>query len=384
LCAGKVFYWNFVMRSHPIIAASYILILSLATGCAPAVINAPTQMPQATLIQPSPIPTDTVAPTRAPTSLPESTAALPVLITMDNAAGLQSGINLPIANPYRVVWTLGGPSLAVLAEGGVTLFDSQKWQTITAYALPANNMLLDFSPDGHTVAISPDQQQADLIDITSEQTVQTLKPSGQLTYGNFSPDGKTFGIASGDEIAVSLWDVATDELKKNMSGFETAAPTYHFIFSPDGQYIVWIARAHAQVMNIASQQMGPALGHEDFINDLAFTPDGKVLAVGTAGTVNQDIVPIIKLWDPHSGLALETLTPGNNVSSLAFSPDGKLLAVGAANTLMIWNWAEQKQLFTTTIDSQDDRISGVSFSPDGRTLVTLSTGGSMRIWQVRQ
>lgn len=60
--------------------------------------------------------------------------------------------------------------------------------------------------------------------------------------------------------------------------------------------------------------------HRDVVHDIAFSPDGTLLA-----SASRD--QSAKLWDLSTGLEVQHFRESDIVRSVAFSPDGKLLAV---------------------------------------------------------
>jgi len=73
-------------------------------------------------------------------------------------------------------------------------------------------------------------------------------------------------------------------------------------------------------------------GHTEWVNALAISPDGKLLASGSQdGT--------IKLWSLPEGVSLKTLERHTYwINALAISPDGKLLVSGSGdNTIKLWS-----------------------------------------------
>jgi WD40 repeat protein len=120
-------------------------------------------------------------------------------------------------------------------------------------------------------------------------------------------------------------------------------------------------------------------GHQDWVNSVVFSPDGKIIASGSEDNS-------IKLWDAQTGKALRTLNKswwrrGNNAAilSVAFSPDGRLLASGSEdNTIKFWDVNTGK--LRKTLQGEDFWVKSITFSPDGRTVA--SEGDQIKLWDM--
>ncbi|TFH35121.1 MAG: hypothetical protein E4G99_08005 [Anaerolineales bacterium] len=72
-------------------------------------------------------------------------------------------------------------------------------------------------------------------------------------------------------------------------------------------------------------------GHRSFVDGLAMSPDGALLA-------SSDSEGVINLWDVESGREICSLNSHIKYQFfIAFSPDGTLIAVGGAGgTIGVW------------------------------------------------
>jgi WD40 repeat protein len=70
--------------------------------------------------------------------------------------------------------------------------------------------------------------------------------------------------------------------------------------------------------------------------------------------------------------------------SMAFSPDGRLLAVGGGSEVRVWDVATRRQLGKPFVNTQstDNTVSAVAFSADGQTLAVGTFGGSAKLYMV--
>ena len=121
------------------------------------------------------------------------------------------------------------------------------------------------------------------------------------------------------------------------------------------------------------------------IEDLKFSPDGRLLAVATSVG--------IWLYDTEVYSAHNLITADKSpVTTIAFSADSRRLAGGSGNyTLSVWDARSGNLLKTFGLEKSNPEVVGgpvkvvfVAFSPDRRRLVSFARyEDTLRVWDVR-
>jgi len=201
---------------------------------------------------------------------------------------------------------------------------------------------LTFDPTGTRLAASNGNQSVQSWDLNGKETDPQINYPGWLVDLDYSTDGTQMAGASQDEFATIIFDAVSGSEQHRLVWLDHASPIlYGAIFSPDWNSLAWVARGTIQLMDVKSEELGPMLGHEDFIVDTAWSPDSDLIAAAAAGTVGQDYKPLITLWDPISGQSVTSLVHDAPLLHIAFSPDGsQLVSLDTDGNVNFWIVAE--------------------------------------------
>jgi len=268
------------------------------------------------------------------------------------------------------------------AEGPVTVESTQPVKMPSTPNVPPEVAVVSpvtavrFSPDGKVLAVGG-YREVRLLDSASGKPLAAL--SGHANFVRslaFSPDGKLLAAAGGPpQIGgeIKIWDVQSHQLIRTIEGHKDCI--YSIAWSPDGKLIA--SGSYDKVVKLWDAATGKELqnlqDHIDAIFAVAFSPDGKRLA-----SASQDRT--VKIWDLATGHRLYTLSDAlDGLTGLAYSPSGdRLAAVGYDKTIYIWDLAEADGHLSQSLIADEDSLLALVWSPDGKTIVTASSDGSIR------
>lgn len=356
------------------------------------------------------------------------------------------------------------PRMLIKTQGGLALFDLEK-RTLLAYLDPQFDRIkhIDWSPDGQRLMLSLGNT-IHILDATTGKPLSIADGKAVVSQ----PDASNIWTQDGDYfVRFNLKNGLDEEAMPGKSAFQSPVqvdaagrPTHWLgytekehkfaIFNPQGQipliqHFTRVAHPTPDGHQIASlgegemrfldartgQQLSKMEAYGGY--DFAFSPDGKLLAVGDhlfdiatgkevaelnekyrykavvgnqfrdtranvqeaglrglARTVtfspNSKQVAVgyeasaIGIWDVKSGLLTQVLTGGRGwVLSLAYSPDGKTLVSGWGDgTLHFYDPVTGKAAVVQRVNT--GFIRWLAYSPDGQQVAAASGDGSASLW----
>ena len=254
------------------------------------------------------------------------------------------------------------------SDSHIRLWDLAGGRASLRQSLPGRATLLAFSPGGDLLLSAhstEDPMFARRVTLWStarwEEVGHLERGSGTRTYSiAFSQDGGTLVTTEEDLMVAALWNMRT----RSLHGFIWTGG-----FIPRGEELpVFVGNGDS----FSGRRLDlPGLS-------AAFSPDGAILAVGTAGHM--------LLHAAQTGRLIAVACCAN-FRSIAFSPDGGTIATADdVRGLRLWP--------TISVDSGHPKPSyrdlghqvdarAIAFAPDGKTLASGGTDGLVSLWDTR-
>jgi len=186
-----------------------------------------------------------------------------------------------------------------------------------------------------------------------------------------SPDAKTIAAVCG-QCRMTLWN------GRSRRGFLDCERALNGVaFSPDGRLLacsgsVRTGRDGVQVFDRRSGKRRYRIVMKRDVWSLAFSADGTLLAVSTSSGV--------ALYESRTGKKRAGLRGTYGVGELAFAPNGRWLAAGSGAVVRLWD-LKSRQLRRAYLGHREG-VTGLSFSPDSKRLVSSSCDGSILFWRL--
>lgn len=262
-------------------------------------------------------------------------------------------------------------TLMVRSSQGVQLFDL-KTGSLKAYIKSSQNLIVAaLSPDGNILAWSLQDGTIQLVDLSSQNILATLKGHPDPVYHlKFSPTGDQLFSASHDG-QVRIWDLNGNLLAAIQTGGEVLGfgisknGSQLAIIPYDGPVSLWDLAGKTEIM-----KLGGTGGYDT--SDAVFSPDGQYLAADLATGIYMWRLSDAKLvWNQVS-----------NSMAVTFSPDGRYLAysdIDDGNKVILADPNTAQPI--RVIDTMQSPVWELFFSPDA-SLLAVTDGMEIHIWRV--
>ncbi|HWS36765.1 MAG TPA: hypothetical protein VN408_29000 [Actinoplanes sp.] len=251
----------------------------------------------------------------------------------------------------------------------------------TVLAPPGGITASAYSPDGGTIATGTGQGQL----WVWEAATRTLRHRSQAGRGRldkvvYSPDSGTVATVSQHDGTIRLWNTTTGAVAGTI-GAATARTPSGIVFTPDGRAVLigYADEAGVQIRDVRTGGLVRTLGlHGTNPLGLVLSPDGQRLVVRSRGER-------IRIWNTGSGEPMSAPIEASflRVDRIAFSPDGRYLAVLSSGEVLLMSGRNGRLLRVLQGDWNSERYAGaMAFSPDGSVIAAEDGRGRLTMRRV--
>lgn len=232
-------------------------------------------------------------------------------------------------------------------------------------------------------SLKTENQQLELFKKQSDELAANPTAKHQAKLLTFAADGSRVAVAD-ESGRLHLFASATGRPEAK---FEVPAAAAAIAATPSGRLISLTnsGMLHQWDVNLTWQLERIIGDHEnspfsDRITGLDFSPDGKMLAVGSGPPSRFGDIKIVNV---DSGQVAQDFgeVHSDTVLAIRYSPDGRKLASGGADKLCrVLDAATGKQI--VSLEGHTHHVLSVAWKDDGVTLATGSADLSIKIWNI--
>jgi WD40 repeat protein len=220
-----------------------------------------------------------------------------------------------------------------------------------------------------TVLLAAGEQEARFYHMSTPTRIATVRHGGPIETAALSRDGRT-AATLGEDRRIRIWNVAGGRERRPRLSYPNAISD--IAFSPDGTLLAAAgADGAALLWRLSDGRRLHRLVHPRAVEAVSFSPNGRMLLTLGGGA---------RLYEVPSGRLLHDLRlPNVAFDTARLSPDGTLVVTGGRDDRAhIWSAQTGERL--RVLEGHGGDVSAVAWSPDGRFVATGSSDSGVRVF----
>jgi len=280
-------------------------------------------------------------------------------------------------------------------EDNVLLIDANANEVVSFVGHTERVTSIVLSPDEQTALSASDDFTLILWDVATGELLRRFEGhTDWVKQVAFSPDGKT-ALSTSLDGSLILWDVETADILETFVGHSDSP--FGVVFSPDGEnavsasfdnsLILWdLSVQQGKLLDIISTDIDDDLSDAELENIENLLPEFNL----EASTDASEDLPLVNyvdttvtLEDAETGDIVEYDEHTDTITGIRYSLDGQtVVSLSNDDTAIIWDVAPDQLTPRFVLDGHTDDVTGALISPDDATVITVSSDNSAILWDI--
>jgi RNA polymerase sigma factor (sigma-70 family) len=244
-----------------------------------------------------------------------------------------------------------------------------------------------FTPDGKLLTATwlPDKEPVRVWDLETRRELRQFQPpKGHILKLDFGSEPPTVVHYDGETVRVS--DLTTWKELRPLGRSPSNDFTHGLTLCPDGKSVIWLSREALYLRDLgAEKDVWQMPIRPNLIQLLRFSPDGKTLAVAEGANIqasSERPQRALHFLDLATGRQLLHFGPcPDGYAKVTFSPDGRTLVTGGVNHgIRLWEVHTGGERLA--LQTPPGPVPDLAFADHGRTLISVHSDATALVWDL--